>query len=405
MTTTAIILAGGFGTRLQSIVSDVPKPMAPVNEKPFLYWLLQYCSRQGIKEVILSVGYKSEVIENYFGDTFRNISLKYSYEKEPLGTGGAIFESLRHTNATEVFVLNGDSFFRIDYNLFYQQHKQQATPLSVALKSMINFERYGVVKINSSNRIIEFEEKRSTVTGNINGGVYILNRNLFLEKNLSEKFSFEKDFMEKFLIQENITGFIYNDYFIDIGIPEDYEKANREFWKLSIDKSWTLFLDRDGVINKKTENDYVRNLSMFEWLSGAKEAIGKLSKIFGRVVVVSNQQGVGKGLMTEKDVKTINDFISKEVEQAGGKIDAFYFAPQLKSENHPNRKPGTGMAFLAKNDFPETDFIKSVIVGDSASDMEFGKSLGMKRVFIGKPSPSVLADEYVNSLNELAEFF
>ncbi len=405
MITTAIILAGGFGTRLQSVVSDVPKPMATVCGKPFLYWLLRYCNRYGIKEVILSVGYKADIIENYFGNTFQNISIKYCYEKEPLGTGGAILESLKHTSAQEVFVLNGDSFFNINLKDFYFQHTHHKSSLSLALKDMEKFERYGVVKINSSSRITAFEEKKNTAKGNINAGVYILNRNLFSNKNLSGKFSFEKDLMEKFVSQETISGFIFHDYFIDIGIPEDYEKVNKEFWKFSVDNTWTLFLDRDGVINKKIENDYVRNLSMFEWLPGAKEAICKLSKIFGRIIVVTNQQGVGKGLMTEEDVVTVNNFLSKEVEQSGGKVDAFYFAPHLKSENHPDRKPQTGMALRAKNDFPEIDFTKSIIVGDSVSDMEFGKKLGMKKIFVGKSIQPASADECVNSLIEITAFF
>lgn len=405
MITTAIILAGGLGTRLQSVVKDAPKPMAPVNEKPFLYWLLHYCDRQGIKEVILSVGYKSEMIEKYFGNSFQSISLKYCHEKEPLGTGGAILEVLKYTSTSEVFVLNGDSFFNINLNNFYHQHQQHHSLLSLALKSMENFERYGVVKTDSSNGITAFEEKKTTAKGDINGGVYIINRKIFTGKILPDKFSFEKDFLEKFLTQESMSGFVFNNFFIDIGIPEDYIRANNEFWKFSVDSTWTLFLDRDGVMNKKIENDYVRNLSMFEWLPGVKESVCQLSKTFGRIIVVTNQQGVGKGLMTEKDVITVNNFITKEIERLGGKVDAFYFAPQLKTENHPDRKPGTGMALQAKNDFPEIDFSKSVIVGDSVSDMEFGNKLGMRKIFVGKPIQTAIADEYVKSLNEIAEFF
>lgn len=401
---TAIILAGGFGTRLQKVVNDVPKPMAPVYEKPFLYWLLQYCNRQGINEIVLSVGYKGEMIENHFGHSFHNISLKYCYENTPLGTGGAIVESLKHTEAPEVFVLNGDSFFEIDLNQFFQLHRQYQSELSLALNEMNNFERYGVVRTDSSNRITAFKEKEPVESGSINGGIYILNRKVFSDRNLSEKFSFEKDFLEKFLNEEKFFGFTFRNYFIDIGIPEDYERANREFWKFSVDKSWTLFLDRDGVINKKIEDDYVRNLSMFEWLPGAKESVCKLSEIFSRIIVVTNQQGVGKGLMTEKDVTAVNDFISREISAEGGKIDAFYFAPQLKAENHPDRKPGTGMAFRAQKDFPEIDFTKSVIIGDSVSDMEFGQQLGMRKIYIGKHSQTVNADMFFNSLYQASVF-
>ena len=151
---------------------------------------------------------------------------------------------------------------------------------------------------------------------------------------------------------------------------------------LHIDKSWTLFLDRDGVINKKIDDDYVRSLDQFEWLPGVIESIKKLSSLFGRIIIITNQQGIGKGLMTEEAVESIHEHIIQSIKQAGGKIDGVYYAPHLKSENSEFRKPNIGMAMQAKKDFPEIDFSKSIMVGDSRSDMEFGKKAGMKTVFI-----------------------
>lgn len=164
---------------------------------------------------------------------------------------------------------------------------------------------------------------------------------------------------------------------------------NMNWNNLPIDKSWTLFLDRDGVINKKIDDDYVRNAEQFEWLPGVPEALKKLSSIFGRIIIVSNQQGVGKGLMTKEEVETIHQFIVESISKSGGRIDRIYYAPQLKSENSEFRKPNIGMAMQAKRDFPEIDFTKSIMAGDSISDMEFGKRSGMKTVFIlnGKEYP------------------
>ncbi len=152
---------------------------------------------------------------------------------------------------------------------------------------------------------------------------------------------------------------------------------------LNINKTWTLFLDRDGVINRLRENDYVKNWNEFEFIPGVKESIAGLSKIFGRIVVVTNQQGIGKGLYTAQDLNQIHSKMISAIEDAGGKIDRIYFAPALEIENSPLRKPNTGMAELAVSDFPDIQLNKSIIVGDSVTDMIFGKRAGMKTVFVG----------------------
>lgn len=153
---------------------------------------------------------------------------------------------------------------------------------------------------------------------------------------------------------------------------------------LNINKDWTLFLDRDGVINKKLENDYVKHWIEFEFLEGTLDALKILNSIFGTIVVVTNQQGIGKGIYRTEDLELIHKNMLYEIDYLGGRIDKVYFSPYLNSQNHPTRKPGIGMALAAKNDFPQIDFTKSIIVGDSMSDMEFGRNTGMKTVFISE---------------------
>ncbi|MEO6169104.1 MAG: HAD family hydrolase [Chitinophagales bacterium] len=178
---------------------------------------------------------------------------------------------------------------------------------------------------------------------------------------------------------------------------------------LHIDKSWTLFLDRDGVINKKIDDGYVRSMEQFEWLPRVIESIKKLCSVFGRIIIITNQQGIGKGLMTKEAVELIHDTIINSIKDAGGKIDGIYYAPHLKSENSEFRKPNIGMASQSKRDFPEIDFSKSIMVGDSMSDMEFGKNAGMKTVFIlnGKKTQpeNPLIDDTVENLPAFAKFF
>jgi len=153
---------------------------------------------------------------------------------------------------------------------------------------------------------------------------------------------------------------------------------------LNIDKEWTLFLDRDGVINTRLVDDYVKHWITFEFIEGSIIAIRELTNKFGITVVVTNQQGIGKGLYRHEDLELIHKNMIYELAFHGAKIDKVYYSPHLASENHPDRKPGTGMALKAQQDFPTINFSKSMMVGDSLSDIEFGKKLNMVTVFIGE---------------------
>lgn len=151
---------------------------------------------------------------------------------------------------------------------------------------------------------------------------------------------------------------------------------------LKIDKTWTLFLDRDGVINHKRVNDYVKNWSEFSFIKGSLEAIYLLSQIFGKIIIVTNQRGVGRGIMNEEDLILIHERMSIEIQLNFGKIDAIYYCTEV-SDDSDCRKPNIGMGKKALIDFPEIELTKSIIVGDSRSDMIFGERLNMKKVLIG----------------------
>jgi histidinol-phosphate phosphatase family protein len=157
----------------------------------------------------------------------------------------------------------------------------------------------------------------------------------------------------------------------------------------TFDKSWTLFLDRDGVINVRPVGDYVRNPEQFHFLPDVPEAIAQLTKTFARIIVVTNQQGVAKGLYTENDLSAIHKKMTDQIEQLGGKISRVYYSPDLATSDSPTRKPATGMADWAKKDFPDIQFHKSVIIGDSLSDMQFGEKLGMHLVFLSDENNSI----------------
>ena len=223
----AVILAGGLGTRLRGVVDDLPKSMAPVNGKPFLHYILSHISSVRFKRIILATGYKGDIIQQYFGNRFGKMEITYSREKEPLGTGGALLLASRITENKDLFVINGDTLFDVDMHEMEKTYTETGSVLSVALKPMQNFDRYGSVSLEG-NRIISFNEKRFCSTGLVNGGVYLINREWLVKQSPGEIFSFEKDIMEKRAGYDLITGYVSDSYFIDIGIPEDYSRASAD---------------------------------------------------------------------------------------------------------------------------------------------------------------------------------
>ncbi|WP_107037601.1 HAD-IIIA family hydrolase [Brumimicrobium mesophilum] len=381
----AIILAGGLGTRLKDVSKQMPKSMALIQNRPFLEYQMDLLIAQGVDKFVLSIGYKSEQIQKHFKESYKNCSVQYAVEKELLGTGGAIKNAMRFTTTENVIVANGDSLVVTDLKKQLNFHIENKADVTLALKEMKDFERYGTVNLDANSRITNFIEKQPIKEGIINAGLYIFNVKTFIERKWPQKFSVERDYFEAYVKEVKMLGFLMNGYFLDIGIPADFQRAQTEIGSFfKIDKSWTLFLDRDGVINKKRDNDYVKNLDELEFLPGALEAISTLYKYFHKVFIVTNQQGIGKGLMSEEDLKIVHEKVISRIEENGGSIDEVYFAPDLAGPSNKLRKPNIGMAEKAKADFPTVEFHKSIMVGDSPSDMEFGKNAGMVNVFISQ---------------------
>ncbi len=224
-----IILAGGLGTRLQGVIGNYPKCMAPVNGKPFLAYLFDYVNKQRATRVILSLGYKHNVVVDWLEEQDLDFELDYVVESEPLGTGGGILAAMEVAETDDVAVLNGDTMFKLNLKEQYAFHKKNNAITTLALKKMHKFDRYGVVNADAEGIVTSFEEKQFKEEGLINGGVYFINREAFLAKKMPEIFSFEKDYLEKFVKEKRFYGFISEDYFIDIGVPTDYASAQEDF--------------------------------------------------------------------------------------------------------------------------------------------------------------------------------
>lgn len=220
----AVILAGGLGTRLRSVVSDVPKCMAPVQGRPFLEWMLAWLEPFRPGKIVLSLGYLSGVVIEWVENNLKDypVPIEWVIEDTPLGTGGGIKLAMSRITAPQCVILNGDTFFDVDLKALCTFRKQNNTPLAIALKPMERFDRYGSVTLDADNRISSFNEKRHCDKGLINGGVYCIDCGAGLLAAKPEKFSFEREVLEPESSKGNLSGFVSDGSFIDIGIPEDY---------------------------------------------------------------------------------------------------------------------------------------------------------------------------------------
>lgn len=217
-----VILAGGKGTRLSSISKGMPKPMMEVCGFPFLHYLFVWLVQYKINRVILSVGYKSEVIKDFFKSSYLGIEIEYITEDEPLGTGGAILACLSKIRTDHFFVLNGDTYFPIPLMDMLANHLNNKNKATIAIKELHDFDRYGTIEIDRSQRILKFKEKQKVSQGLINGGIYLFQKQALELISFPKQFSMEKDFFESRKEGFDIYGYIADQYFKDIGIPEDY---------------------------------------------------------------------------------------------------------------------------------------------------------------------------------------
>lgn len=224
----AIVLAGGFGTRLRSRVPDMPKPMADIAGKPFLARLLDYLADQGFRRVILSVGYRHETISEFFGPSYRSLELVYAVEDEPLGTGGAIRHALGQARGDPIWVLNGDTFIALDYHAMMGWHAERGwAQMTMAVRRLPDVSRFGVVEVEG-DRVFGFASSAPPGPGFVNSGAYLMSRALFDGVALPLVFSFERDLLPIRARSGAIAAFASDAWFIDIGVPDDYDRAQTE---------------------------------------------------------------------------------------------------------------------------------------------------------------------------------
>ena len=444
-----IVLAGGLGTRLRSVVHEIPKSLAPIAcigkgpkespslqeasalflaseekglRRPFLGYLLDWLVEQGVDHVVFSVGYLREQVISYVQGKDWPFSYDFAVEETPLGTGGGIRLALGLCREDKVFVVNGDTFYPVEL-----REMPFDKAITLALKPMKDFDRYGAVSVQQASAGLEasknyfsgrcpknqfseavamptradamlvtaFQEKTHCAEGLINGGVYAIDQCRLDLSSLPEKFSFEKEVLEPGAAIGEIGGWVSDAYFIDIGVPEDYEKAQWAIpaWfavqKASRDvlaaDADTLFLDRDGVLNRHLLGDYVKSWAQWEWMPGMLQELPKWAAKFRHIVLVSNQRGVGKGVMTDEDLSRVHAQMMAEVLEAGGRIDLILVCTAVDDAD-PRRKPNPGMYYEAQDLFQ--DMGRCIMLGDTASDAAFANNCGMPFILLNPEAVS-----------------
>jgi D-glycero-alpha-D-manno-heptose 1-phosphate guanylyltransferase len=348
--------------------------------------MLDYLSTYPIDHVVFSVGYLKEQVISFVQSHIWPFRYDFAEEDTPLGTGGGIRLALEKCHGDKVFVLNGDTFFPLALDAM-----PFAGPVTVALKPMKAFSRYGAVTVipseaSVSHTITAFKEKAYCEEGLINAGVYAIDRSQLHLEALPERFSFEKEVLEPMAAAGTLKGWPTDNYFIDIGIPEDYDKAQWEIpaWfavqkasaQVLASDAEALFLDRDGVLNRHLEGTYVKNWADWEWMPGILQALPLWAAKFKYIVLVTNQRGVGKGEMTDADLARIHARMMQELLEAGGRIDLVLTCTAV-SDDDPRRKPHPGMFREACMLLPSLDPQRCVMLGDSDSDEAFARNCPM----------------------------
>lgn len=341
MITEAIILPGGLDGR--PAAGDSPACLADAGGKPLLEHRIRQLLAQGIRRFIVPVGERERMVEAFLRQVFPSLDFVILLDDEADKPGHSLRYAMAYAGAGQVLVLGGDMPYRIDLNGIGARHAASATECTAVLVA-----------------------PDAEATGD-NDGFYLIDRTRFLARAEEETMDFPAGYVARCRAANTLDEIRISGSSMD--------GQARELEARGIDNTWTLFLDRDGVININIPNDYVRHWDEFVFEPGAKEAIASLSGLFGRIVVITNQRGVGKGWMTRATLDDLHARMVAEIEAAGGRIDAIFACTSPEDRDY-DRKPNPGMAFRARQQFPEIDFSRSIMCGDKGIDMQWARNIG-----------------------------
>jgi D,D-heptose 1,7-bisphosphate phosphatase len=375
------VLVGGLGTRLGALTANTPKPLLPCGDRPFLAWLLREFLRFGVEEFLLLTGYRAADVEASVQPLLallpREARIVVSQEPQQAGTGGALYHA-RDRLEQRFLLCNGDSLFDCNLARLLSAEDDPDTIGRMMLRRVDDASRYGVVTLQD-DRVSAFSARpASGAAGLINAGIYLFDRCVI--DALAPVCSLETDILPRLAAQGALRGTVSQGYFRDIGIPDDFARAQQEIPSLLHRRA--LFLDRDGVVN--VDHGYVGSRDRFEWTPGSLEAIREATEVGWHVFIVTNQSGVARGHYDEAAVVALHDWVSDEARRAGGTIDDIRYCPFHENAAIPAyrrasdwRKPGPGMLLDLIRAW-ELDPARCVLVGDQPTDMAAADAAGIR---------------------------
>ena len=404
-----VIMAGGKGTRIFSIASDIPKPMIRINDKPVLQLEIESLKRQGFNDFIITISHLGYVIQDYFGDGSKfGVNIEYFNEEKPLGNAGALFE-LRDKLTEDFLLINGDVLFEFDANRFVRYHKEKGG--LVTLFTHPNSHPYdsGLILANKNSLVYQWlnkEDDRPVYYKNrVNAGIHILSPEVLKERPEKEKIDLDRDVLKPLCSKGCMYAYDSTEYVKDMGTPERYAQVCEDLLNGKVErrclskKQKAIFLDRDGTINKYV--GFLRDIDQFELTDTAAQAIRMINDSEYLTIVVTNQPVIARGEVSFEELDEIHKKMETLLGKQGAFIDGLYFCP-----HHPHsgfegevkelkidcdcRKPKPGMLLKAAEDF-NIDLNKSFMIGDSDNDMAAGSAAGCKCIRIDRDGDLVSA--------------
>lgn len=396
-----VIMAGGKGTRMLSIASDIPKPMIPIEGRPVLEHEIECLCEQGFTDILITVGHLGNVIMDYFGDGLKfGVHITYYFEKEPLGNAGALFQ-VKDQLTDDFLLLNADAMFDIDFNRFVQYHKTHDAVATLFTHPNSHPYDSGVIIADEHMAVRKWlakeDERPEYFKNRVNAGLHVLNKRILEQTVEGGKIDLDRQLLKPLARTGQMYCYDSPEYVKDMGTPERYYAVCKDFANGIVkarnlkNRQKAIFLDRDGTINEYV--GFLTDIKEFRLLDGVAEAIRKINASGYLAIVVTNQPIIARGEVSFTELQEIHNKMETLLGAEGAYIDAIYFCPHHPDKGFEGerveykiscdcRKPKPGMLLKAAEDF-NIDLSRSWMVGDGKNDVEAGKNAGCKTVLIG----------------------
>ena len=412
-----VIMAGGKGTRISSVASDIPKPMIEIEGKPVLEREIECLRTQGFTDIIITVSHLGNIIMDYFKDgSDFGVNIEYFFEKEPLGNAGALYQ-IKDKLTEDFLLLNADAIFDVDFNRFVEYHKEKGG--LVTLFTHPNSHPYdsGLIIADESGSVLKWlakeDERPEYYRNRVNAGLHVISPKILEAEINTPKIDLDRQLLKPLAGSGQMFVYDSPEYVKDMGTPERYQSvcadyaAGRVQGKNLKNKQKAIFLDRDGVINKYV--GFLTDIKDFELIDGVTDAIKKINDNGYLAIVVTNQPVIARGEVTFAELNQIHNKMETLLGLDGAYVDAIYYCPHHPHKGYEGevtelkfececRKPKPGMLLHAAKDF-NIDLSKSVMIGDGENDMIAGKNAGCSTILIGESEEYKCADNLLNAVN------